>query len=240
MVPGMLTRLAELQAGTQPGLRRIVYGGAPITATELCTVIDATRAELTQVYGRLEGGWPLTVLSPADHARIAAGNTELAASCGQAVNEIEVELRPVPGDGGLGELRVRSDLVSPAFRDPDGWCSLGDLASRDGAGYYQLHGRLDGMINTGSYHVYPREVEEAIRQTLPILDVTVKGEPDRRWGEAVTATLTWPHDTNPPSDTELRNRLRERLAPYKLPTRYHHHSADARPHEAPHGSRTGD
>jgi acyl-CoA synthetase (AMP-forming)/AMP-acid ligase II len=226
MVPGMLTRLAEIQDG-QPGLQRIVYGGAPIAAGELLHAIRATAAQLTQVYGRLEGGWPLTTLGPADHARMADGETDLANSCGTAVAGIELGVRPVSGRDGLGELRVRSELVSPAFRDPDGWCSLGDLASRDETGYLRLHGRLDGMINTGSYHVYPGEVENAIRETLPVRDVAVSGEPHERWGEAVSATLTWPPGIQPPTDAELRSRLRQRLAHYKIPTTYHHREVAA-------------
>jgi acyl-CoA synthetase (AMP-forming)/AMP-acid ligase II len=222
VVPGMLTRLAELQDGRHQGLRRIVYGGGPITTDELVAAIERTGAELTQVYGRLEGGWPLTALGPTDHARIVAGDVGLARSCGRTVDGVALELRPIHERDDVGELRVRSDLVSPAFRDPDGWCNLGDLASVDEDGYFRLHGRLDGMINTGSYHVYPHEVEQAIRDSLPVVDVTVRGEPHERWGEAVSATLTWAPGTKTPTDAELRSRLRERLAHYKVPTIYHH------------------
>ena len=72
-------------------------------------------------------------------------------------------MRSVPGQPpGRGELCVRGDAVVAEYADPDGWCALGDIAWLDKAGYLYLGGRLDGMINTGSYHVYPREVEEAI------------------------------------------------------------------------------
>ncbi len=225
MVPGMVTRLAGWveEHGSLP-LRRIVYGGAPITPEELRHALAHLGPVLTQIYGRLEGGWPLTVLGRAEHERIAAGEDDLLDSCGRAVAEVELDIRPVEnaGDDGGGELRVRGAMSSPAFTDPDGWCSLGDMATVDGDGYVRLQGRLDGMINTGSYHVYPQEVEEAIRELLNVLDVAVSAVPDPKWGEAVLATITWPPDYRPPDDDALRSSLRTRLAPYKVPTRFSH------------------
>jgi fatty-acyl-CoA synthase len=224
MVPGMVTRLAGQMAGRarRTGLTRIVYGGAPVSAGELRHSLDRLGPVLTQIYGRLEGGWPLTVLDRADHARISAGDDTLLDSCGRAIPGIELDIRPDGTAEGRGELRVRGDMVSPAFRDPDGWCSLGDLASVDAAGYYRLHGRLDGMINTGAYHVCPAEVAEAIREMLAVTEVTVAAEADPKWGEAVTATLTWPAEASVPDDAAIRRTLRERLAPYKVPTHFHH------------------
>ncbi len=63
------------------------------------------------------------------------------------------------------------------YADPDGWCALGDVVGQDDAGYLYLGGRLDGMINTGSYHVYPREVEEAIAAVPGVREARVRGRP---------------------------------------------------------------
>jgi acyl-CoA synthetase (AMP-forming)/AMP-acid ligase II len=166
-VPGMVTRLADAleRSGRTvvPPLRRLLYGGAPIALDDLVRAVERIGPVLIQVYGRFEGGWPLAVLGVHDHARIAAGDTALAASCGRPVDRVELRVRSVPGQPpGRGELSVRGDTVVAEYADPDGWCALGDVAWLDQAGYLYLGGRLDGMINTGSYHVYPREVEEAI------------------------------------------------------------------------------
>ena len=73
MVPGMVTRLADAAASagaTLPqagGLRRITYGGAPIAADDLTRAVSIMGPVLVQVYGRFEGGWPLAILSTADH-----------------------------------------------------------------------------------------------------------------------------------------------------------------------------
>lgn len=45
-------------------------------------------------------------------------------------------------------------------------------------GYLYLGPRLDGMINTGSYHVYPQEVRDAITALPYIRAALVRGEDD--------------------------------------------------------------
>ena len=80
-----------------------------------------------------------------------------------------------------------------------------------------LAGRLDGMINTGSYHVYPQQVEEAIRAVSGVAAVQVLGEPDPVWGEAVTAFVI-PED--PGQWDALVERLRGQLpGPRREPSR---------------------
>jgi acyl-CoA synthetase (AMP-forming)/AMP-acid ligase II len=226
-VPGMVTRLADAleRSGRTavPPLRRLLYGGAPIALDDLVRAVERIGSVLVQVYGRFEGGWPLAVLGVDDHARIAAGDTALAASCGRPVDGIEFRVRSVPGQPpGRGELSVRGATVVAEYADPDGWCALGDVAWLDEAGYLYLGGRLDGMINTGSYHVYPREVEEAIAAVPGVRGALVRGEPDPTWGEAVTAYVI-PED--PASGEQLTERIRRALeaslARYKLPKRLH-------------------
>ena len=113
-------------------------------------------------------------------------------------------------------------MVVADYADPDGWCALGDLAVRDADGYVHLRGRLDGMINTGSDHVYPGEVEEALTAVEGVREARVAGEPDPTWGQAVTAYVV-PED--PAAGDQLAERigqaLEARLARYKLPKRLH-------------------
>ena len=113
-------------------------------------------------------------------------------------------------------------MVSPDYADPEGWCALGDVAYLDPGGYVHLAGRLDGMINTGSYHVYPGQVAEAIGAVSGVADVQVVGEPDPVWGEAVTAYVV-PDDPTLWDDLiqRLGAELPTKLARYKIPKRYH-------------------
>jgi acyl-CoA synthetase (AMP-forming)/AMP-acid ligase II len=218
----MLTRVVEaVAARARPvGLRRVLYGGAPISAEEIRASVSALGPVLTQLYGRFEGGWPLATLDIDDHAAIATGDDHRARSCGRAVAEVEVRLRPVSTVPDGGELCVRSDMVVPEYADPEGWCALGDLAVVDGDGYLFLRGRLDRMINTGSYHVYPDEIEEAIAALSGVTAVRVVGEPDPTWGQVVTAYVV-ARDAAEAGTliAGIEAALPLRLARYKLPKR---------------------
>ncbi len=83
-------------------------------------------------------------------------------------------------------------MVVAQAADPYGWCALGDSAWRDD-GYLYLAVRLDGMVNTGSYHVYPRELAEATASTVPtVRRVLVRSEPDPTWvGPAPPGARQW-------------------------------------------------
>jgi acyl-CoA synthetase (AMP-forming)/AMP-acid ligase II len=211
MTSGMLAVLLErLPPAGLRSLRRLLYGGAPLRSSQLRCALDALGPVLVQVYGRLEGGWPLTILDQADHSAIAAGLERRAASCGR-VPARGVELRVRAG----GELSTRSPMASAEYCDAQGWCDLGDLAHIDADGYVFLQGRLDSMVNTG-YHVYPHEVEATLRQIAGVSAARVVGEPDERRGERLAAyVVAQPGSALHPQ--ALREALRGRLAAYKVP-----------------------
>jgi acyl-CoA synthetase (AMP-forming)/AMP-acid ligase II len=222
----MVTRLSDVVAETgvsvAPPLRRIIYGGAPIAEEDLRRAVETIGPVLVQVYGRFEGGWPLAVLGVDEHVAIAHGHPSLGHSCGRPIPQTELRIRPVPGQpAGHGELCVRNAMVVSDAADPDGWSALGDLARLDTDGYLHLGGRLDGMINTGSYHVYPREVEDAITAVPAVNAALVRGEPDTVWGQAVTAYVVPGPDAPDDLLDQVQEACHRRLARYKIPKRIH-------------------
>jgi len=222
LVPGMLTRLVGklVERRTPLPLRHVLYGGAPIGAAEIREAVAGLGPVLTQLYGRLEGGWPLAILDVEDHTAIAAGDDRRASSCGRPVAEVDVRLRPIAGRPDGGELCVRSDMVVADYADADGWCALGDVAVLD-EDYIYLRGRLDGMINTGSYHVYPAEIEQAISAVSGVHAVLVRGEPDPAWGQIVTAYIVPEQPDDDSLLPRVHTQLPARLARYKLPKAIH-------------------
>lgn len=226
LVPGMVVQLVEA-AERRPGgvalpLRRLLYGGGVLPAAEMRRAMRVLGTELIQLYGRLEGGWPLSVLGAAEHRAIARGDELLARSCGLPIERTELQLRPLSGRGpGEGELRVRNGMVSGAYADADGWCSLGDVMRQDERGYLYYSGRIDRMINTG-YHVYPEELEEALRRLPGIADARVVGEPRPSGHESLAAYLVPAPGANPAELPELaRASLESRFARYKVPRVWH-------------------
>ncbi|MBN1204778.1 MAG: acyl--CoA ligase [Myxococcaceae bacterium] len=221
LVPGMLTRLTEAvarQQGVALPLRRILYGGGVLPVAELRQAMQVLGAEMVQLYGRLEGGWPLCVLGAAEHRAIAGGDELLARSCGRPISETEIRLRPLAGrEPGEGELWVSNGMVSEAYADAGGWCSLGDIMWQDERGYLYYRGRLDRMINTG-YHVYPEEIEEALRQVPGVAEARVVGEPTGAGSERLVALLVPAPGADPEAlPQSAQSSLRHRLARYKVP-----------------------
>lgn len=202
-------------------LRHLLYGGGPTPLPDIRAAIDLIGPVLTQVYGRVEGGWPIAILGPEDHAAIRGGEWDLAGSFGRPIDEVQVSLRAQEGgDRNVGELLVRSTMSAAEYVDPQGWCSLGDIVRRDARGYLCFERRSDRMINTG-YHVYPEEIEAIIAAVDGVSRVRVSGEPHPRWGQVVVAEVV---STGAVADDELIAAVRDsvtlRLAKYKVPREF--------------------
>ena len=120
----------------------------------------------------------------------------------------------------------RPDANTEAFTE-DGFFRTGDLGRLDEAGYVCISGRAKELIISGGYNVYPREVEDALRQHPDIEEAAVVGTPSAEWGETVTAYLVSPATL---TAKELREFLGESLAAYKHPRIVHH--VDSLPHNA--------
>jgi malonyl-CoA/methylmalonyl-CoA synthetase len=136
--------------------------------------------------------------------------------------------RPLPGVTVRlidGEIEVRSPGVfleywgrpgetRDAFRD--GWFKTGDVASVED-GSYRLLGRSSvDIIKTGGYKVSALEIEEVIRDHPSVSDCAVVGVPDDEWGERVSAEVELRAGTTLTLE-QLREWMKDRLAPYKAP-----------------------
>ncbi len=222
LVPQMLNKLvdaAEQKGAGAPSLRHVLYGGGPIAPTEIRRAVHHLGPVLSQIYGRMEGGWPISVLDTEDHAAIGNGDDRLATSCGRPVDAVEVRLRSIASSG-KGELLVSSDMTVEEYKGDDGFCSLGDIMEIDGRGYLFYRGRLDRMINTG-YHVYPDEIEEILRGVPGVVDVIVKGESSVEWGETVVACLVIDRSLDPDVlVATAKSAVAKKLARYKVPRKF--------------------
>jgi acyl-CoA synthetase (AMP-forming)/AMP-acid ligase II len=123
MVPGMVERIQQRAAGGQfdiSSLKRVLYGGAPMSRDALTAAIDTLGDVLVQVYGRYDGAWPITILDQQAHRRMRDGAGELWGSCGRWAPFVEARLagpnlEPI-AQGEKGEVVVRGDGVVPAAR----------------------------------------------------------------------------------------------------------------------------
>ena len=112
------------------------------------------------------------------------------------------------------------DKTDATFRILDGrrYSVPGDWARVRADGSIQLLGRGSGCINTAGEKVFPEEVEEALKTHDAVRDACVLGVPDERWGEVVMAVVE-PAEGAAPSEAELVEHVKARLAAYKAPRR---------------------
>jgi len=144
----------------------------------------------------------------------------------QVIREDGTPVEPGSGEiglvaiGGRGPIGYHGDPEKTArtFRQISGrrWITPGDNATVDGDGSIQLLGRGSSCINTGGEKVFPEEVEEALKLDPGVFDAVVVGVPHDRFGESVVAIIE-PVSGSTPNESELLERLRTRLAAYKVP-----------------------
>ena len=78
-------------------------------------------------------------------------------------------------------------------------------------------GRGSQCINSGGEKIFSEEVDSAVKGHPNILDVTVVGVPDERWGAVVCALVELRENTPLPSLKDLQDHCRETIAGYKVP-----------------------
>lgn len=87
-----------------------------------------------------------------------------------------------------------------------GYYLTGDLAKRDGDGYYWFIGRADDVIKTSGHLIGPFEVESVLMAHPAVAEAAVIGKPDPIAGELVKAFVSL-RDGRTPSDALARELL---------------------------------
>ena len=213
-VPTMYTRFADSpRVGELSRFRLCVSGSAPLSADLHRRIESASGQRVLERYGMTET--MMLVSNPYDGERRAG-------TVGFPLPGVEVRLAE-----GTGEILVRGPNVFGGYRNrPEanteafdgGWFHTGDLGEIAEDGYLTINGRAKELVISGGYNVYPREVEDVLRQHPAVRDAAVTGTPSEEWGEVVTAHL----ELADPVDTdEIIAFTDERLARYKRPRLVH-------------------
>lgn len=226
---GWLTDHPALDSYDLSSLRSLTYAGSPFPAEVLKRAIIAFGPLFAQGYGATEtAGGPITMLDAADH-HLDGADSQLLASAGRVAICSEIAVVDAVGErvepGQIGEVCVRGKHVMLGYwKNPDltadvlrnGWYHTGDLGYLDDRGFLFLTGRKSDMIISGGENVYPSEVENAIHSHPAVLECSVLGTPDERWGELVHAVVVV-RDGAQVSAEEIIEHCRDHLAGYKCP-----------------------
>jgi acyl-CoA synthetase (AMP-forming)/AMP-acid ligase II len=203
-----------------PRLRIAQSGGAPLSAT--------LKADFEKTFGiPLHNGYGMTEAAPSIcQTRIEAPRADC--SVGMPIPGIEVRLHGAESNPeGVGEIQVRGpNVMKGYYRAPelsaeafsaDGWLCTGDLGRIDADGAYHVVGRSKELIIRSGFNVYPVEVEGVLNAHPDIVQSAVVGRAVEG-NEEVVAFIEIARDAKAPSQEQLRDYLRERLSPYKLPS----------------------
>lgn len=215
-VPTMYRRLASSPRLEELArLRLCVSGSAPLAAELHAVIANGGDQVVLERYGMTET--VMNVSNPYDGERRPG-------SVGLPLPGVEVRLDGSPGEILLKGPNIfpgyweRPDATASAF-DADGWFRSGDIGSLDDDGYLRIVGRSKELIISGGYNVYPREVEDVLREHPDVADVAVVGTPSEEWGEVVTAYIV---PDGPEDVGALTAFATERLAAYKRPRLVHY------------------
>lgn len=207
-----VTRLMISSAPARPDTKRAVMEMFP-------------NSGLFELYGATETGW-VTMLHPDEQfSHLGSVGRECVGSA--PIRILDEQGQEVP-DGEAGELYSCTpytfdgywglpEKTRAAFHGA--YCTVGDMACRDEAGFIRLVDRKSNMIISGGENIYPSEVETLVGGHPMVKDVAVIGVPDQKWGERVHAVVV-PHDGAPIDEATLQDWVRTRIAGYKCPKSY--------------------
>jgi long-chain acyl-CoA synthetase len=128
--------------------------------------------------------------------------------------------------GEVGEIWFKGpNLIRGYWKNPeataevfvDGWLRTGDIGRVDDEGFVFVEDRAKDMVLRGGENVYCIEVEAALYQHPAVYEAAVFGVPHARLGEEVAAAIL-PKPGAQLDVEELTAFLRERIAPFKIPT----------------------
>ncbi len=179
-------------------LECILTGGAPITDATINASRDTFGDVLHQVFGQTEAT-PLTILTPGEWFGTVRGSTPMR-SAGKVLPFCRLEIRDEAGAaveaGREGEIYAQIEAqMSGYWEDPersaerlvDGWVRTGDIGRIDENGYLYVLDRVDDMIVSGGFNIWPSELETVIADLREVKEVAVFGIPDAKWGETPMA-----------------------------------------------------
>ncbi|CAN8269251.1 unnamed protein product [Cochlearia groenlandica] len=169
-------------------------------------------------------------------------NPRKAGTVGKPLPGVEAKIKEDENDtNGVGEICVKSpslfkeywnlpEVTKESFTE-DGYFKTGDAGRIDEDGYYVILGRNSAdIMKVGGYKLSALEIESTLLEHPTVAECCVLGLPDKDYGEAVTAIIVAEaeaeakktrEDESKPVITleELCGWAKDKLAPYKLPTR---------------------
>jgi fatty-acyl-CoA synthase len=207
-------------------LRTGIMAGSPCPEPVMRQVMEKMHcSEITIVYGLTEASPGITQTRTNDPIRVRVSTV------GKPFDGVEVKIvNPETGAtlpaGQPGELCSRGyNTMKGYYKMPqqtaevlssDGWLRTGDQAIEDEDGFIRITGRLKDVIIRGGENIYPKEVEDFLREIPSIRDVQIVAVPSEKYGEEAAAFVQL-RDGIALEPAEIQDFCRGKIARYKIP-----------------------
>jgi fatty-acyl-CoA synthase len=183
------------------------------------------------IYGLSESGLVAVGLMTPDYSM---DPNKVKWSHGKVVPWLEVEIRDpetnekLPNES-IGSIWIKGPYISRGYYnmpeenaklfDDRGFLHTEDIGYIDEENCIKTLGKTKDMVKTGGENVAVREVEDAITEYVPEVNlVVVVGIPDEKWVEKVTAVVTLNEGFEGKFTAEdIQKRLKTSIAGYKVP-----------------------
>jgi acetyl-CoA synthetase len=207
-------------------LRSVASGGEALGEDILGWCREALGVAVNEFYGQTEAN--LLVGNCASLFPVCPGSMGRATP-GHRVEVVASDGRPLPnGESGIVAVRHPDPVMFLGYwNNPEatrakfagGWCLTGDVAVKDGEGYFWYKGREDDLISSGGYRIGPTDIEDCLMKHPAVLMAAVVGSPDPVRGEIVTAFVVLKPGiaAGPGLGEEIRAFVGARLAHYQAP-----------------------
>jgi len=234
LVPAVLQFMCanpEIAGSDFSTLEMMAYGASPISTQVLADSLRVFGCGFVQLYGLTETTGAVTGLFPEDHDP-GGPRAHLLRSAGKPLWGVEIRIVDAATGSDadvneVGEIWVRTVQNMKGYWNlpeetaktilEDGWLRSGDAGYLDAEGFLYIHDRVKDMIVSGGENIYPAEIENVLMAHPAVADSAVIGVPSDRWGESPKALVVRAPGTDP-SEQELIDFCRERLARFKCPT----------------------
>ncbi|MDF2097094.1 class I adenylate-forming enzyme family protein [Aquibaculum arenosum] len=229
-VPAMLLMMLEhpdRAAFDLSSVRNIRFGASSMPPERIAELREAfPNAGLFHGMGQTESGGTISVLPDAFALRkLGSAGGPIP---GVAVKIVDEAGACVPR-GTAGEVLAQGPHVMVSYLNkPEssaetlaaGWLHTGDIGVMDEDGMITLVDRKKDMIVRGGENIYSTEVEHQLLLHEAVRECAIVGLPDRLLQEVVGAVIVTDDEADEALRASLLDFAGERLAPFKIPTRW--------------------
>jgi acetyl-CoA synthetase len=222
----LMRQVKDPQSRHSYAMRSIGSGGETLGEELLDWGREVMGLTINEFYGQTECN--LIVGCCAEIMEIRPGSMGRAIP-GHVVDVVDEAGNPV-AEGTVGEIAVRRPdpvMFLEYWNNPDAtqkkflgdWLLTGDLAKKDGDGYFWFNGRKDDVITSAGYRIGPAEIEDCLMKHPAVAMVAVIGSPDEVRTEIVKAFVVPKADVTPGPEVaeDIKTFVKTRLAAHEYP-----------------------